>query len=69
MRAERRDVVSVERTRTELLAQLGRLKGKEDALRAQQSLIIYRLEQVVAEKERIKRRLAASPKETDREGT
>jgi hypothetical protein len=61
--------VSDERTRTELLAQLGRLKAREDALRAQQSLITYRLEQIVAEKERLKRRLAASPKETDGEET
>jgi hypothetical protein len=47
MGAERRDdVVSDERTRTALLAQLGRLKAKEDALRAQKPLITYRLEQV-----------------------
>ena len=47
-------------TRAELLDILEGLVAEEDALRARRSLLTYRLEQTVREKERIKRHLEAA---------
>ena len=50
---------SPQATRAELLSRLEGLAREEDALRARRSLLTYRLEQVVAERERVKRHLEA----------
>jgi hypothetical protein len=47
-------------TRAELLDILEGLEAEEDALRARRSLLTYRLEQILREKERVKRHLEAA---------
>jgi hypothetical protein len=56
--------------RTELLSRLEGLVAEEDALRARRSLLTYRLEQTIREKDRLQRHLKATARgETAEEGS
>ena len=52
--------MSNEVLRTELQVQLDRLAAEEDALRARRSLITYKLEQTVREKDHLPHHLAVA---------
>jgi hypothetical protein len=53
-------------TRAELLAELDRLVAEEGALRTKRSLLTYRLEQCLRERQRIERHLKALSREQPR---
>ncbi len=65
----RRCSVSSDARRDELLAELDRLTGQEDAIRAQRSMLSYRLEQTAKARDLAKRELAALAREDVREDT
>ncbi len=54
--------------RAELLSQISRLDAEEEVLRARRSITTYRLEQVLREKDRLQRHLAAFARENAQEG-